>query len=80
MTLASAVTAWNQARHQNEVAQSYLGAAHALAEFQAVASIEVVDSQSLGSFVTNVEQSLARERATWLIRRSMPAGGDPDQS
>ncbi len=80
MTLASTITAWNQAKHQHEVAQSYLGTAQALAEFQGVAAIEVADSQSLVSFVATVEQTLARERATWLIRRSLPGGVDLDQS
>jgi hypothetical protein len=76
MTLASTITAWNQAKRHDEVAGSYLGTAQALAEFQGVASIDVVDPQSLALFVANVEQSLARERATWLIRRSIPAEVD----
>jgi hypothetical protein len=74
ITLASSVTAWNQAKRKDEVAQSYLGTAQALAEFEGVASLEIVDAVSFESFVANVEQTLAHERATWLIRKSVPTG------
>jgi hypothetical protein len=72
ITLASSVTAWNQSKRRDEVAQSYLGTAQALAEFQGVASLEIVDEASFEIFVATVEQTLARERSTWLIRKSVP--------
>ncbi len=71
ITLASSVTAWNQAKRSDEVARSYLSAAQVLAEFQGVAALEIADSASFESFVGDVEQSLSHERSTWLIRKSV---------
>jgi len=73
MTLASTITAWSQAKRQDELATSYLSAAQSLAEFQELATTEARDPASFANFVANVERSLARERATWLIQRSLPA-------
>lgn len=78
MTIASVITAWNQAKRHDEVAQSYSATAQVLGEFQGTASTEATDPASLEAFVAKVEQVLAKERATWLIKKSVPSEVEPD--
>ena len=78
MMIASTITGWSQAKRYDEAAHSYASVAQALGDFQGMATIEGEDPVSFANFVAKVEQSIAKERTTWSIKKSLPVDLNPD--
>jgi hypothetical protein len=69
-TLAAAAMAWLQVKRYQELAQSYLLAAHELGLIEAQ-SLHVHTEVELSAFVANAENAISREHTMWVARRDV---------
>lgn len=70
MTLAAAITAWNQLKRHDELTHTYSLAAKDLEEIEAMAP-HINSAQDLQTFVEQAECAISREHTMWRARRSL---------